>query len=858
MAAWLVPAMISTLSATLMLAGLYAYLYRLKSDRYMGIWALSWAVYATRFVFSLIDATGGGVALASLAGQAAALVSGVLLLWGSLEFLERRLPRWWWPAAGAIAAWLAAGLLLDVPSMFGLEGDAAFTVVTLPNFVFLGLVYIWTGRAWLSADPPGRVGHRVTGWLFVVWGVHKLDFPFLRPVAWFAPWGYLLATLLTVGVALGIVVVYFRTALLELEESRGRYRALFNVGHVIVMAFDAVTGEIVEANHAASSFYGYPVSRLIGMNVADVETKEPDEIAKDLATARERREPDEFVHQHRTATGSVRTVDVHGAVQCIQGRDLVVAIIRDITEEVRTREALAETEERYKVLFETNRMAILQVDPVSLEIVEANPAAQAFYAGEDAPIVGSSFAEVTGDTREALREDIEETIAHERFVFAARHRRSDGSLRDVEVQVGPMSIKGRTLLSLLVVDVTERNRAFIDLKRYRDNLEKIVEARTAELEKTNAELAEASRAKSQFLAAMSHELRTPLNSIIGFTGILLQGLTGDLNSEQNRQLEMVNNAGRHLLELINAVLDLSKIEAGRVSLQPAELDMSELIRDVVESLRPLAEERGLELRTGPLGLCRLVSDETRLRQVLINLVGNAIKFTQEGSVTVDLARTEHDVSVVVRDTGPGIAPKDLPHVFEEFRQLGPGPGEAKPTGTGLGLPVALKLARLLGGDIRATSELDKGSEFTFVLPKDRPGSPEPDSRPDGCAVRTKAPAGSTVLVVDDDPSIHDLFRAFLREEGVRLLHAYDLDSSLRLLRRRRVDLVLLDLAFEEASGWSLLKRIRSDRSLAGIPVFIVSVIDEPEKAERYGADDYLVKPVDKSRLVAAVTRALGG
>lgn len=273
-------------------------------------------------------------------------------------------------------------------------------------------------------------------------------------------------------------------------------------------------------------------------------------------------------------------------------------------------------------------------------------------------------------------------------------------------------------VAVIVADASERVAKEAELDVYRRDLEALVNERTQELSRANDELARATSAKSNFLANMSHELRTPLNSVIGFSGVLLQELPGPLNPEQTKQVTMISESGRQLLALVNDVLDLSKIEAGRTEVAESEFSTEELMNEVVMTLRPLAEAKGLALETriAP-GLERMTTDRGKVRQVLLNLLGNAVKFTDEGTVSVVVQqRDAATASVAVKDTGPGIGPEDRERVFERFVQINPERGVAKPKGTGLGLALSHDIAHMLGGDITLASEAGTGSEFSLVLP----------------------------------------------------------------------------------------------------------------------------------------------
>ncbi|PKQ17006.1 MAG: hypothetical protein CVT67_02360 [Actinobacteria bacterium HGW-Actinobacteria-7] len=302
-------------------------------------------------------------------------------------------------------------------------------------------------------------------------------------------------------------------------------------------------------------------------------------------------------------------------------------------------------------------------------------------------------------------------------------RRKDGSLTTALMSARVIDVDGERCILSVTRDISDRKRAEDEIRHLNAELEQRVQERTEELTATNEELLdannrleEATRAKSVFLASMSHELRTPLNSIIGFSDILARGLAGELAPEQQKQTKMINTSGKHLLLLVNEVLDLSAIEAGQMRIEYAPVDTVGVVRTVAESLMPLADKKKLELswQVHPEA-SSLVSDHTRLEQILFNLLGNAIKFTEVGSIRLEVRRAADDVVFALSDTGRGISAEHLVRIFDEFYQV-ERQDVAKSDGTGLGLTVSKRLVEMLGGTIEAQSELGVGSTFTVRLP----------------------------------------------------------------------------------------------------------------------------------------------
>ncbi|MHB1452192.1 MAG: PAS domain-containing sensor histidine kinase [Coriobacteriia bacterium] len=331
------------------------------------------------------------------------------------------------------------------------------------------------------------------------------------------------------------------------------------------------------------------------------------------------------------------------------------------------------------------------------------------------------YGQVMPEYRDAV-ERLQRQASHDgaRVAIELRYRTPSGAIKWSRIAHEAREVGDGVLVwDGVEIDITDHKEAELELARHRDQLEALVSERTAELERTNEELTQASRAKSSFLANMSHELRTPLNSIIGFSDVLLRGIAGELGDRQHAQIEMIHRSGMHLLSLINEVLDLSKIESGRVSLEVSVFDAADLVRDVLGSFETQAADKGLLLgQVGPGAAVMLRSDAMKLRQVLLNLVGNAVKFTDTGSIEVWLGpRTGGGVEIRVSDTGRGIAADRLSRVFEPFWQCDDDITRMKPAGTGLGLAISREYVEMLGGVLTVESEPGNGSAFTLVIPE---------------------------------------------------------------------------------------------------------------------------------------------
>ncbi|QJP15081.1 response regulator [Starkeya sp. ORNL1] len=390
-----------------------------------------------------------------------------------------------------------------------------------------------------------------------------------------------------------------------------------------------------------------------------------------------------------------------------------------------------------------------------------------------------------------------------------------------------------------------------------------LQLRQAQLETAKEEADRATQVKSEFLANMSHELRTPLNAIIGYSQILQEDATDAGNTDTIPDLQKIENAGNHLLHLINDILDLSKIEAGRMEVYVETFDIAGLVRDVQTLVQPLATNNRNQLVVDcPADIGQVSSDITKVKQALLNLLSNATKFTQDGTVTLKVQRTSgvagHKLAFSVTDTGIGMSEQQMSRLFQAFSQAD-NSTTRRFGGTGLGLAISRSFARTLGGDLTVSSEPGKGSCFTLTLPAEAPKAKE-----EGTAEPAAAPAeavpehGSAprVLVVDDDPSAGHIIGSHLAREGYSLLYAKSGPEAIEMARLHKPDAITLDIMMPQVDGWSVLVALKKDPELAEIPVVIISITNERSLGFNLGASAMLTKPVDRNELIEVLKRHL--
>ena len=520
----------------------------------------------------------------------------------------------------------------------------------------------------------------------------------------------------------------------------------------------------------------------------------------------------------------------------------------DITETREAQEALARSEQRFRALVDASAAVIWNTNPEG-ELTPPQPRWAAYTGQTEEAYQGWGWVDAVHPEDRARAAEVwaECVEAAKPYAVEYRLRRHDGQWRDTEVRGVPVLAGDGAIREWvgLNIDITARKEA------------------EAEVERARAAAEAANLAKSQFLANMSHELRTPLSAVIGYSEMLGEELEDLGQAELLPDLRKIEASARHLLGLINDVLDISKIEAGRMTLSAETFDVATLIEDVCAATQSLIVKKRnrFHLDLGP-DLGSLHQDGLKLRQSLINLIGNAAKFTEAGDVTLSVRRSEEAgaswLAFAVADTGIGLTEEQMGRLFERFaqadesttRQFG---------GTGLGLAITRAFVERMGGTIAVASRPGEGATFTIRLPAELAAREEAVQAETVAARVREITAGEVnphdvVLLVDDDPAARDLLQRFLEREGFRVRTANDGRAGLTLARALRPRAILLDIEMPRMDGWAVLHAIRTDPDIADTPVIITSVVNEFSLAHVLGATDYVVKPIDWGALKDAMER----
>ena len=631
-----------------------------------------------------------------------------------------------------------------------------------------------------------------------------------------------------------------------------RYRTLFAEAPYGVSVIDTQTQEAVEFNKTVYQQLGYTEEEFEELRISDYEVIESFEETKErikriLSGSRE-----EFETKHRSKTGDILDIRVIAKSISINDRQYIFSIFEDITEAKAAERALEKSEKKYRTLFEQAEDGIFLVNS-DFDYLEVNSSACELLGYSEDELLTMNIFEVVkeGHTKietafkrlekgESLNQDWKLVTKEERTIY-------------LEIAASRL---GTEKFLLLARDVTAKREAEQRLNEYTQE----IELKNLELEQARDEAKQASQAKSEFLATMSHEIRTPMNSIIGMAELLEET---DLNSDQLEYLNILKSAGDNLLDLINDILDLSKIEAGQIELEETDFNLTTTVEKITELMSVRAYKKGLELalRIEPKVPTKLNGDPARLRQILINLLGNAVKFTTEGEVVLEVEKTNEveienkagvELLFSVHDTGIGIPKEKQKKIFSSFTQADSS-STRKYGGTGLGLTISRKLVDLMGGEIGVKSTPGEGSTFYFKISF---SLAEGEVNMQKVSEITTDLSKLTVLIVDDNSTNLFILEEILTSEGASVTKATNGREALsKLSRDSSYDLILLDYLMPELNGYQVAQKVRDSLGLEEIKIIILSSSfnfnDGTENLEEY-IDKYSRKPIRKQSLLANI------
>jgi PAS domain S-box-containing protein len=628
-----------------------------------------------------------------------------------------------------------------------------------------------------------------------------------------------------------------------LREREERFRLVVEASPNAIVLVDS-SGHIAMVNRQAELMFGYPRDELVG---AAVEKLLPESLRhahvgmrKEFQKAPEPRQMGgnrELFGQHKD--GHSIPVEV-GLSPLRSGTDVLVqAVIIDIS-------ARKAAEERFRLVVEASPNAIVLVDSKG-HIAMANRQTEQLFGYPRSELLGQAVEKLLPDSLQELHVGLRKSflrspeprqMGNNRELFG---RHQDGRLIPLEVGLSPLRSGEDVLVQAVIIDISERKAAETRLREQAE------------------QLALANRYKSEFLANMSHELRTPLNSILILSEQLKQNSVGNLNDKQVKHSDIIHRAGRDLLQLINDVLDLARIEAGRVQLKLEQMNVHDLMQELDASLRPMAELKGLRLIStlDPQVPRVIFSDRGRLQQILRNLLSNALKFTERGEVELSVSCApvvQEDgrvmLKIVVRDTGIGIAAEQHQRVFQAFQQIDGSTSRAF-GGTGLGLAITRQLVEVLEGTVRLDSAPGQGSSFTVQLPVTVVQSTQLSHQP-AAAAPTRTGQGPVLLVVEDDPNFAGLIAEEAQAHGFACVHCRSGNQAIELLQREQFAAVILDILLPDISGWQIYRSLRGQPQHNGMPVHIISCVPQPDDWHDSGTR-YLVKPIARADLEQVFT-----
>lgn len=625
------------------------------------------------------------------------------------------------------------------------------------------------------------------------------------------------------------------------QQSEQLRQLLFN-NMPIGMALRRMDGNFVDVNPSFANIIGRSIEESLELTNWDItpekyKRQEKEQLKKLENTGKFGPYIKEYIHKD----GHLIPIEVTGFLLEINNEHFIWTSIQDVTKRKKAEETIASSEERLKILFESTPNAIILVDSAGT-IQMVNRQTENYFGYNRSELIGQKIELLVPDAKKNIHTKTRNNYTANpipRIMGAGRDLfglKKDGTKIPIEVGLNPIQMDTGKFILTSIIDITERKKA------------------NDELEKAKLEAERANLAKSEFLSRMSHELRTPMNSILGFAQLLEMGKPAP---NQKKRVQQIIKSGKHLLELINEVLDISKIEAGSMSISPEPIQLGGIISEIMDIVQPLAEQRNISMNFPKTPVCNLFvkADKQKLKQVLLNLISNAIKYNREnGSVKVECIqqstkdRRKKTIRISVIDTGKGIAEENIQKLFIPFQRIGEELSEIE--GTGLGLAVAKQLTEIMGGTIGVKSKFGEGTTFWIELPQvegqsDRherlSGSAKPDDE--------KAGVSGTILYIEDNIDNIRLVGDIIEEHrpGIKLICEVYGNNAVKCATDYRPKLILLDLDLPDMHGSEVLKLLQENKKTISIPVVILSADATPKQIKemlKSGAEAYLTKPLD--------------